>query len=635
VLRANAITTALRLAFAGGVAACAAQAHAQTASELSELSIEELANVPVTTVSRRAESLAQAPAATYVITHEQIVRSGAQTLPEILRLAPNLTVVQTSASSWQIGARGLIGSLPAQNFSNKLLVLIDGRSVYTPLFSGVYWDLQDVLPEDIERIEVISGPAGTLWGANAVNGVVNIITRGAEQTRGGFASGEGGPHESAVGLRYGAALGATASWRAYLHANHRGDSLTATGASANDDWSRLQGGFRLDWAPRATDAVSLHGDILTGRGKVSGEIDGGNLVARWTHAYADGSTLQVQGFVDREQRGRDTGGGVPLGVTTLDLDVQQGMRLGRHELVLGGDVRSARYRISNTGGLAFEPATGTLDLGSVYAQDTVSLASTVRLILGLKMEHDPYAGWSVMPNARLAWSPGAGALVWAAASRAVRSPTPFDVDVQERVGGVLFLHGDPEFRTEKLTAYELGVRLQPIDRLSFSVNGYYNVYDDLRSIELTAGKLPLLWGNKLGGYTYGVESWANLQVLDWWRVGASVNLISEHFKFDAGSSRLLGVSQIGDDPRFQGKLTSSLTLGPFSWDAELRRQCALPAPHVSAYTELNSRLAWALNDRLELSVTGFNLLHRQHQEFMAPQATAVRRSVVGGLRWRF
>ncbi len=324
-------------------------------------------------------------------------------------------------------------------------------------------------------------------------------------------------------------------------------------------------------------------------------------------------------------------------MNTYDIDVQRGFSVGpRNDLVVGGGLRAANYSIRTGGPLAFSPSRGTLKLGNLFAQDSLAVASTLRLVVGLKLEEDPYSGWSALPNGRLSWTPTDRTMVWAAASRAIRSPTPFDVDVRETVGGRLFLSGNPDFQTEKLTAYELGARLRPMDNLSLSVSAYYNVYDQLRSVEVTpVTLLPILWGNRIKGHTRGVEAWGSLQATSWWRLSASVNLLSEAFSFKPGSSRLLGIAQVGDDPKAQAQLQSSMSVGAHvTWDAVLRHQSALPDPRVPAYTELNSRLAWNVTPDLQLAIIGRNLLHDHHQEFMAPQANAVPRSVLAELRWR-
>ena len=635
---ASAAVCALLGASLAGAARADAAADDQV-EQLRGLSIEELANVQVTTVSRREESLAQAPAATYVITHDQIMRSGAKTLPAMLRLAPNLFVARTGANNYVVTARGFSGAPAVQNFSNKLLILIDGRSVYSPLFSGIGWDMQDVLPDDVDRIEVISGPAGTLWGANAVEGVINIITRNAADTQGVYADLGAGDLEQNLGLRYGGRLGDTATWRVSAH-GFRSDSLeTATGASAHDRWSRVQGGFRIDWAPSAKDAVLFEGSAFKGSGETFDSFDGGHLLARWNRQMANGSALQVQAYFDRAQRGHDITGGTPQWVNTYDLDVQDGFALGdRNDVVIGGGVRLAQYSIPGTATLFFDPSRRTLNLANVFAQDTVALTPDLHLIVGLKLEDDPFSHWSALPNLRLSWTPSASTMLWASASRAIRAPTPFDVDVRERAapGAAPVLFGNPGFVPEELTAYEAGVRMQPSAKLSFSINAYYDVYDDLRTVDLTNGALPITWGNGMKGHTEGLEAWGDWQATTWWRLSAGLNLLGENFSFKPGTSAIqaIGVWQQGDDPRRQAQLKSFIDLGhQVSWDAVLRYVSALPDPRVPSYTELNTRLAWNVTDKLQLAIAGYNLLHDRHQEF--PGAEQVPRSVFAELRWGF
>ena len=293
-------------ALIGALALPASAARAQSLEELQHMSLEELAAVQVSSVTKTSESLSSAPAAIYVISHNDIVRSGASGIPEMLRLAPNLQVFQTGASGYTVTARGFNGSSAAQNFSDKLLVLIDGRSVYTPLYSGVYWDIQDVLPQDIDRIEVISGPGAALWGANAVNGVINIITLKSSETQGGVLQVGAGNLERSASFRYGGKAGGDLAWRVYAKGFIRNDSRTESGVDAHDGWSKPQGGFRLDWTP-ANKTFTLQGDLYRGTeaqaGAVDQFIDGQNVTARWTHPWAGGSSLQVQAYYDETQRG--------------------------------------------------------------------------------------------------------------------------------------------------------------------------------------------------------------------------------------------------------------------------------------------------------------------------------------------
>lgn len=625
--------------FASHAQASATSALAPSLDELGKLSLEELADIEVTSVSKRAEAIGQAASSVYVITNEDIRRSGARSVPEALRIAPNLQVAQTSASRYVVTARGMGGAQEAQNFANKLLVLIDGRTVYSPLFSGVYWDMQDVLLEDVDRIEVISGPGATLWGANAVNGVVNIITRNAAETQGGLVALGTGTRRSDAGLRFGGRLGEGLAWRVYAKSNFDQHTDTATGGSARDHWQKPQAGFRFDWAPSAKDAVTLQGDAYSGfeaqPGAPAEDIDGHNLTARWSRTAAGGSTFQLQGYYDRVKRGQPIDGS-GFQVDAYDLDLQHGFNLGpRHEIVWGGGLRSSRYDIAGSGALQFSPAKGTLNLYNFFAQDTVLLTSKTRLVLGAKVEDDPYVGAQFLPNLRLSFTPGDSLTLWGAVSRAVRSPTPFDRDVVELVGGSPFLIGGPAFQPEKVVSYEVGVRGRPSERSQVSLTGFYADYDDLRSIEIAPGGfLPLRWGNGLGGHSYGVEAWGDYQLTAGWRLSASLNYLDQKFRFDPASSKILGVRQVANDPKYQAQLKSSVTFGKrISLDAALRYRSALPEPRLPAYVELNGRLAFAVTESIEVAVSGQNLLHETHQEYS--QGTQIPRVAFVDLQWRF
>jgi iron complex outermembrane recepter protein len=599
-----------------------------SAQELSQLSIEELGQIQVMSVSKRAEPVQAAPAAVYVITRDDIVRSGARTVPEMLRLAPNLQIQQDSASRYVITARGFSGNEEAQNFSNKLLVLIDGRSVYTPLFSGVYWDMQDVLPADIDRIEVISGPGATLWGANAVNGVINIITRSSDQTQGALLEVGGGSRERSASFRFGGEIGEGLTYRVYARGVKIDGVRARTGTSASNDLSRKQGGFRLDWTPASGDRLTLQGDVYDGES--DNDVSGRNLLARWTRADRRGGELQIQAYYDRAQRG-----GV-FQVDTYDVDVRHSFHVDdRQTLVWGGGARHSRYEIGSSPNLFYEPTRGDLNLYNLFVQDSLTLSPTTKLTLGLKIEDDPYLDPETLPSARLSWTPSNRAMIWASASKAVRSATPFDRDVVEILGGMRFLTGGGTFQSEKLTAYEVGARIQPSSRTSISISTYYNRYDDLRSIEFDPLTfLPLHWGNGMEGHAYGLEAWGDFRVTPWWRLSAGYSRLEKRLKFKPGASGVLGVKTAGDDPEHQASLKSSMDLGrSVTLDAALRYADALPDPRLPSYVELGARLAWNVSERLQLSVSGANLLHEQIQEF--PGGAAIPRSVYADLRWRF
>jgi iron complex outermembrane receptor protein len=616
------------------------EAKPPASEDLSNLSIEQLANIQVRSASKRPQPLSDVPAAMYVIDHEQIVRSGALTIPEMLRLAPNLQVYETSPNNWVVTARGLNGLPFAQSTSNKLLVLIDGRTVYTPLFSGVYWDLPDLLPDDVERIEVISGPGATLWGANAVNGVINIITRSASSTSGLFAQAQAGTAEQVAGLRFAGQAGPQLAYRAYARWLRGDADSVPSGASAHDAWHRLGGGFRLDWTPSNLDVVTLQGDAFGGREEENppggGQISGRDLMLRWNRGMGEGQQLQVQAFYDRIARGQ-TPSAPALHIDTYDFDAQDSLSLGgRNQLVWGGGARVTSYAINGLPTFFFVPDNRNLFLGNIFIQDTFAIAKRVTLTGGIKAEHDPYVGWSLLPDVRLALRPSGSTLLWAAVSHAVRSPTPFDEDVREfAAGNVVTLSGDRAFRTEKLTAYEIGLRATPLAGLSFSATGFYHHYDDLRSVEIGTGPglLNLVWGNGLEGHSYGLEAWASASPLPWWTLSAGATLMHEAFHFKPGSSGIIGTFQNGVDPTHYFTARSSMNLGrSVTLDLDLRAVGHLQNGGVPAYAELGGRLAWNVSDHLAFTLTGANLLHKRHVEY--PGGDEIPRKILAGLEWR-
>lgn len=638
------------IAAAGFLCLAAASARAQSIEDLRDLSLDELANVNISSVSKTNEALADAPAAVFVITHDDIVRSGATTIPEILRLAPNLYVAQMTGSHYTITARGLSGNQHDQNFTNKLLVMIDGRSVYTPLYSGVYWDMQDVSPDDIERIEIVSGPGATLWGANAVNGVINIITRRSGETQGLLATADGGSRERTGGLRYGGRLSENITARLYIRALDQDETRTAKNpppdaniladVAANDAWWRIQGGFRLDWTPSDKDGITLQGDLMHSRADQLGAADelthSRNLLARWTRTEAGGGSLEVQTYYDNEGRHTLDDGGA-FAIDTYDLYVQHNNTpSAKDDFVWGGGVRVSHFDINGNASIYFTPPQRTLLLANVFAQYGWSFTKRAKLTIGFKVEKDPYAGAAVLPSGRLSWKPSDPILLWAAVSRAVRSPTPFDRDVVEAIGGAPVVLGNDHFRTEKLTAFEAGTRIQASSRASLSVSTYYNLYDDLKAIEITPPALfPLYWSNAMKGHTYGLEAWGDLSLTKWWKVSAGLNLLHEDLHFKPGASGILGVAQAGDDPRHQETLSSTFTVGrALSIEANFRHVGRLPDPVVPAYTELGGRISWRLSERLQLSLSGLNLLHAWHQELPEESANQVPRSILAGLKWR-
>ena len=608
-MRVRAVSACV-LALAVSITCAGAPAHAvEASSDLAELSLEELMNIEVTSVSKKTERLSDAAAAIFVITQEDIRRSGYTSIPEILRLAPNLQVARVDSSQYAITARGFNSTT-----ANKLLVLIDGRTVYTPLFSGVFWDVQDTLLEDIERIEVISGPGGTLWGSNAVNGVINIITRRSQDTKGALVSLGAGTKERGAGVRYGATLGEDATFRVYGKGFSRDPLTVGNGTGVQDWWDKGQLGFRADWG-RGSDALTLQGDGYTGTIAQEGadkSISGANLLGRWNRTLQDGSTLQVQGYFDRTRRVYP--GTFKELLDTYDIQAQHRFQVGaRHEIVWGGGYRLMHDAVTNSAVLAFLPNVRPLTLINGFLQDSIALHEQLKLTLGTRLESNSYTGLEVQPNVRLAWKFRDDALLWAAVSRVVRTPSRLDSDLFSPNQPPFQIAGGPNFKSEKLIASEVGYRAQLTPQASFSVSTFYNVYDDLRSIEPgPGGALPLTIANKMKGYTYGVETWGSYRVFDWWRMSAGYNYLKEKLGFDA-DSRDSNTAAAGNDPAHQFSVRSAVNLAQnLDWDLGLRLIGPLESPDVPSYVTMDTRLGWTFMKGTELSLIGYNLLDHDH-----------------------
>ena len=624
------------VAFASlGAFPLAAQQQIASTEDLKRLSIEELAQIKVTSVSKTEEPLNQAAAAVYVITQEDIRRTGANALPEILRLAPNLHVARLDANTYAISARGFNQS---SGTANKLLVLIDGRPIYSPLFSGTFWDAQKTFLHDIDRIEVISGPAGALWGANAVNGVINIITKNSIQTRGWMADAHAGTLDRRLGIRGGRSLGARGSFRAYGLGMQQGAMARPDGASTDDDWNHVQGGFRADWQSSA-DHFTFEGDAYRGTGigrpgiLTSGSISGADLSATWERTVAGGANLRAQVYADTSRRVLISG--IDARVNQYALETQYNFaRRSRHAITIGAGYRMTDDTFERGPGTAFlSPAGRALHFADVFAHDAIALGSRLKLALGVKLEDNSYTGLEVMPDARLAWTVSNRTAWWAAVSRAIRTPSRFDTELINT--GILA--GGPDFHSEELVAYEAGYRGLLSNELSVSVSGFYNAYDDLRTVEATGPAVfPLEIRNGMRGHTYGLEAWGNLSVRSWWRVSAGLAVLRKNLELAPGSRDVFGVSFSGNDPRYRWSVRSSVDLPrDVSLDVWVRHVGRLDAPAVDAYLEADARIAWQATDTLTLSLDGQNLLHEQHLEFINPSiaASEVPRSFTLAARW--
>ena len=606
---------------------------------LKKLSIEELTELDITTARRRPEPLSQTPYAVSVIRGEDIRRAGSTNLAEALRLADGIAVARADNETWAISSRGFNITT-----ANKLLVLIDGRTVYSPLFAGTFWSVQDVPLDDIDRIEVIRGPGGAIWGANAVNGVVNIITKRAADTPGGRAVLLAGTEERGLAtLQYGGAA-RRFDYRVYGKFRARDGQVLADGTDADDPVGYIQGGFRMESRGTARDSWLVQGDAYGGREGLFGQpdthVDGANVMTRWERRFSASSAFRAQAYVDHVYRRvyaqvRDER-------DTVDVDLQQQVARGRHMLVVGGNVRASSGSDTGNAAFHFEPEARLTTTAGVFAQDEIALVpDRLAIVVGSKFERHTFTGVEAQPNVRMRWTPSGTRTIWAAVSRAVRLPTRFDTDLRftNPATGALTLTGSTDFDTEKVIAYEAGYRADLTGRLSVDVAAYRNVYDDLRSEEFpTAPGQPIVLANLMNARTWGTEIAGNVTPLANWRLHAYYTYLHETVTFDPGSRDLTkGVNEY-NDPSSIFKLRSSVDLpGGIELDAFVRRVGRLPHPVVPAYAELDARVGWRPRPGLDVSLIGQNLLHAHHPEFQlaSPVREEFQRGFSVRVQWRF
>ncbi len=607
-------------------------------SALRTLSLKELMDIEVSSVSKRPEKLSETASAIQVITQEDIRRSGVASLPEALRLASNLEVAQVDSRQWAISARGFNNTT-----ANKMLVLIDGRTVYTPLYAGVFWDVQDPLLEDIDRIEVISGPGATLWGANAVNGVINVTSRNAKDTQGILLLGGGGTEPRGFsGVRYGGQLNSNTHYRVYGKFFDRDSVVLRNGLDAADDWHMGQGGFRLDWDALKANRFTLQGDYYSGRmGQRAADdtvVDGGNVIGRWSHSFSEKSDLKLQLYYDRTHRRIPNIFAEVL--DTYDVDFQHRFPLGdRQHIVWGLGYRLNKDYVINGPGLAFLPPRISPQSFSGFVQDEIAIVrDRLHLTIGTKIEHNELTGFEYQPNGRLAWKVSQRQTIWGAISRAVRTPSRIDRELFVPGSPPFLLAGGPGFISEELWSYELGYRTQPSERLSLSLATFYNVYDDLRSVERLnpPASFPLVIANGLKGESYGAELTGDYRIADWWRLRAGYSELRIHIRPGPGSTDTTRGSGESHDPNRQLFLRSSVDLPhDVEFDAAFRFVGSIANQTLPAYSELDVRWAWRPNPRLEFSIVGQNLLHDRHAEFGSPNSRKeIERSVYGKVLWR-
>ncbi len=602
-------------------------------ADLKHLSLEALMDQDVTVVARRPEKLSESPSAVQVITGEDIHRSGATSLPEALRLASNLQVAQVNSHDWAITARGFNNTL-----ANKLLVMIDGRTVYTPLDAGVFWDVQDVLLDDIDRIEVVSGPGGTLWGANSVNGVINIVTKSARDTQGLLIEGGGGSFLQDFGaIRYGGSNGTNLFYRVYGQRFDHNAAVFPDGQSAHDPWDMSQGGLRMDWYPSDSSTLTVQGDAYAGsEGSTNGDtfVDGQNVLGRWSHTISDTSDFSVQTYFDRTWR--QVPHSFSEDLKTYDVDFQFRFALGQRQSVTwGAGYRLMQDAVNNSAAIAFFPPHRNMQLFSGFVQDEIELVPDhLQLTLGTKLEHNDFSGIEVQPSVRLAWTPAEGHTLWGAISRAVRSPSRVDSDVAVPGNPPFVLVGDKDFASETVIAYEAGYRVRPAEKLTLSLASFYNDYSHLRSVDQTAPPAFFI-RNDFEGQTWGFELSGTYQAREWWRLRAGYTYLNKllwaHNAFANASIRE------GNDPENQVILQSIMNLpAHFQLDLVGRYVDTLTNPNVPSYVTFDARIAWWWKDKVEISLIGQNLGQKQHPEF-GPAATReeIPRSVFGKIAWWF
>jgi iron complex outermembrane recepter protein len=635
--------------------------------DLTTLSIEELMDVEVTSVSKTHQHLSQAAAAIFVIHQEDIRRSGATSIPDLLRTVPGMNVARIDANKWAVSSRGF-----NSRFANKLLVLIDGRSVYTPLFSGVYWEAQDVMLEDVDRIEVIRGPGGSLWGANAVNGVINVITKSSRETQGSLLTTGYGSYEQGFGsFRYGDKAGKEGFYRIYAKYFNRD-----TGFQGNDDWRLGQGGFRTDLNLYEANELTLQGDYydsdlgsratnatLTRPFTISYEEDigssGGNVLSRWTHRFDRSSEFSVSTYFDQRKRGSQI-----FYEARNNFNIEGQYRfspIDQHELILGLGYFLTEDETRGSFALSLNPEDDRSQVFSHFVQDQITvLKNELWVTLGSKFEFNDYTGLEVQPTIRPVWQFSKNQTLWGSISRAVRTPSRFERDgrldqfVSSGPGGVpvvAALFGNRDMQSEELISFEMGYRSTPTKWITFDLSTFYNIYEHLFTFERGAQFIetspspthvvvPSFENNKRTGETYGVELCSTIELQSWWRIYGAYTYLDMELHRDITSSDTATANASHQSPHNQFNLRSQLDLpAHIEFDAGIRYVDSLSSISIPSYVVMDTRLGWRPNKNLEISIVGQNLLDSHHPEFTASfidtQATEVEYSVYGKVTYKF
>ncbi len=636
-------------------------------NSLKGLSLEQLGNIEVTSVSKAPVSVVRTPAAVYVITQQDIRRSGATNLPEAIRLAPGVEVSQIDGVKWAVGIRGFEGRL-----SRAVLVLIDGRSVYNPLFHGVYWEVQDTLMDDIDRIEVVRGPGGTIWGPDAVNGVINIITKNSRDTHGTLISAGGGSvNQGFLNARYGGGNDKNFSYRVYGKGSTDGPQFHSDN-NQFDDERRVQGGFRTDWDVTGRDTVTIQGDAYDGEAGESvrvtslsppysqivnknADLSGTNILAKWKHILGAASDIQIQVYYDHVSRVQASQGEHR---DTWDFDLLHHVAFGkRHDFIWGFGARISPADLpAIVPTYVFTPNYRTDQLYSGFAQDEISLVpDRLSFTVGAKLFHSSFTGFDTEPSARLLWTPGEHQSFWAAVTRAVRTPSDVEDTLQSttlRSTNPLAFNvttGDGVFTSETVISYEVGYRQLIIPSFSVDLATFYNNYDNLASLEPASVYTATIDGtpatfhtfvnrNGLAGTTKGFEIAPSWKPTAWWRLQGSYSYLDMGLRTKPSSTDVTSVtSQDGSSPRHQFSFQSFLDMrGHLEFSQILRTVSVLPAQRVAAYETLDVRLAWKPIPQLEFAITGQNLLQPQHAEFGGDPGglVGIKRSVFAAITWK-
>ena len=644
----------------------------QPPKDLTGASLEDLMNIQVTSASKTEQKISDVAAAIFVITQEDIRRSGTTNIPDLLRMVPGVQVAQVNANKWAISARGL-----NDLYSNELLVLVDGRTVYTPTFGGVFWDVLDLPLDDIQQIEVIRGPGSSVWGSNAVNGVINIITKKAKDTRGGLLVARGGnTNGEASVIQYGGTLGQSTDFRVYTKYFNREELQTSTGANATDGWHLLRGGFRTDSTLSSNDTLTVEGDIYSGReSNISpflpaitslpqpvdnfANLSGGFIQTTWNHKYSAHSDSILEFSYDEYGR-TDV---LDEKRHTFDVNFQHHFAAGRrHDFVWGGGYHVSKSESAGSLFVALIPNHQTFQRFNGFVQDEIAVVpGLLHVTIGTKLEHSQYTGFAFMPSLRVAVTPTASQTVWAAVSRAIRTPSV--IDAASRInsgligtsGGlpiVLSVFGTSNTDNENSLSYEAGYRGSLTKKLTVDLTAFYNAYTDQQTSEPGAIVfestpapahllLPVTLANLSDGESHGFEAYATWKPIDRWTISPGYSFERIHIHTEPSSRDTTSASDAeGSTPVNSGQIRSHFAVSRnLSWDTSAYLVGRLIVPAISSFVRLDTGLSWQVKERFSISVFGQNLLQPNHAEFIDTNNSVgnslVNRGGYAKLRWTF